>query len=73
MQVADTSYWHRILTNFLIEAVTKIMSWISRDDEDFSAMVCQECCQAAACCRLADTSFASDKDPLETLLVDYVF
>ena len=72
MEIWDTVDWSGIFGDFLIEAVTEIVSGISGDDESFFSWLSLKSGQAATGGGFANTSFSTDKDPTKSLLIENV-
>lgn len=56
----------------LLKSITEIVSRVGGDDENGATNAGEKNRDNGATCGLADAAFASDEDPLESLLAEYV-
>lgn len=56
----------------LVKGVTQVMSWVRWDDQDWFSVLGHLYGYAAGCSGLAHTPFASNKEPLECLLINEI-
>jgi hypothetical protein len=63
VKIVDAYDWGRVLGDFLVKAVAEVVGRVGRDEKNFPVLMGDEGSQTAAGGGLADTSFASNKDP----------
>ncbi len=70
-EVIDAIDWGGLFSDFLIKAVTKVVSRIGRNNECFFVLRNQSG-KTAASSGLSYTSFTSDEDPVESSLFENI-
>ena len=72
VKIGDALDRRGILGDFLVEAITEIVSGIGGDDECLSVLLGDESGETAGGGRLAHTAFTTHEDPSQRLLVQDV-
>ena len=72
VEVIETDDQSRGLGEFLPESIAQVVCWVGGDDEDLPPTTCELHCEATRARGLADPSFPSHEDPLQSLGLQHV-